>query len=70
MRSKRYPVGTGGGRRPDRIEAKREDAHTRNTVWANLTSAEKLRELDRRLGDGVGAKRQRARIAREERLSR
>jgi hypothetical protein len=62
MKSKRFPVGSGGRRHPERIEQKREEAHTRNTLWAQLTTAEKLRELDRRLGAGVGAKRQRARI--------
>ncbi len=61
---RRFAVGTGGGRRPDRIELKREEAHTRNTMWAQLTSAEQERELDRRLGPGAGAKRQRARIER------
>jgi hypothetical protein len=42
-------------RRPDRVR----EAAERNALWAKLSSAEKLEQLNRRLGVGVGAKRQR-----------
>lgn len=47
------------------IEAKTkaEQAIERNEAWAKLTPAQQLNELDRRLGKGVGAKKQRARLA-------
>jgi hypothetical protein len=34
----------------------------RNTVWAKLSAVEQRQDLDRRLGVGVGAKRQRAKL--------
>lgn len=47
------------------IEAKTkaEQAIERNEAWAKLTPAQQLGELDRRLGKGVGAQKQRARLA-------
>lgn len=42
---------------------RRIEAVARQEEWANLSPAEQLAELDRRLGKGVGAKKQRARIA-------
>lgn len=64
MKSKRFPVGTGGGRHPERIEHKRQAAGERAVAWSSLSPREQLRRLDARLGAGVGAKKQRARIAR------
>jgi hypothetical protein len=58
--SRRY---SGSGPRPDRSETKRRDADARNTTWTELSAAQQLASLDSRLGKGVGAKRQRARIA-------
>ena len=49
--------------RKDRQSARRVAAHLRNTRWAALTPAQQLAELDKRLGVGVGAKKQRARLA-------
>lgn len=45
--------------RADRREERRREAQERNEAWRKLSAAEKLRALDRRLGAGVGAKRQR-----------
>lgn len=44
------------------VNQKREEGAKRDALWASLTPAEQMRELDRRLGKGVGATRQRARI--------
>jgi hypothetical protein len=41
---------------------RRIEAVARQEEWANLSPAEQLAELDRRLGKGIGAKKQRARI--------
>lgn len=45
-----------------RMQAKRESAIQRQRAWARLTFQDQLRALDRRLGFGQGAKKQRARI--------
>jgi hypothetical protein len=55
---------TGGGPRPDQNSAKRAEAVERNEAWAGLPAQKQLAELDRRLGKGVGARKQRARLAR------
>jgi hypothetical protein len=65
MKSKRFPVGTGGGRHPERAAIKREEATKRNDYYASLTPERRLANLDHRLGRGLGASRQRARLARE-----
>lgn len=41
---------------------KREEGLKRDAEWASLTPVEQLRDLDRRLGTGLGATRQRARL--------
>ena len=41
---------------------KQNEAIERNEAWAKLTYEQQLADLDRRLGKGVGAKKQRARI--------
>ena len=43
-------------------EQKRKEAEERQKVWASLSFAEQLKDLDRRLGPDVGAVSQRARI--------
>lgn len=43
-------------------EAARERAEKRNAIWAQLSPKEQLETIDRRLGEGVGAKKQRARL--------
>ena len=42
--------------------SKTQEAFDRNKVWAQLTPEQQLEDLDRRLGKGIGAKKQRARI--------
>jgi 23S rRNA maturation mini-RNase III len=44
-----------------RAERKNE-AYDRNKFWATLSPQEQLESLNGRLGEGVGAKKQRARI--------
>ena len=41
---------------------KQTEAIARNEAWAKLTYEQQLADLDRRLGKGIGAKKQRARI--------
>ena len=43
-------------------QIKQTEAAVRNEAWAKLTYEQQLADLDRRLGKGVGAKKQRARI--------
>lgn len=52
----------GGGPRPDRAEAKRGFDTKREAAWRRLSPQQQLEELDRRLGKGLGAKRQRERL--------
>lgn len=47
------------------IEQKRREGEVRTAYWQGLSTAEKLADLDRRLGKDVGAKRQRAKLAKE-----
>jgi hypothetical protein len=53
---------SGGGPRPDRAAQRREEATDRNQAWSELSAKKQLAELDRRLGPGIGARRQRARL--------
>ena len=41
---------------------KQKEAIERNEIWAKLTYEQQLADLDRRLGKGIGAKKQRSRI--------
>ena len=43
-------------------QIKQTEAAVRNEAWAKLTYEQQLADLDRRLGKGIGAKKQRARI--------
>ena len=43
-------------------QIKQTEAVVRNEAWAKLTYEQQLADLDRRLGKGIGAKKQRARI--------
>ena len=43
-------------------QIKQTEATVRNEAWAKLTPEQQLADLDRRLGKGIGAKKQRARI--------
>jgi hypothetical protein len=46
-------------------QQKREEGEIRNAEWRELTVQQQLAELDRRLGPGLGARRQRAKFAKE-----
>ena len=43
-------------------QIKQTEAIVRNETWAKLTHEQQLADLDRRLGKGIGAKKQRARF--------
>ena len=43
-------------------QIKETEAKVRNEAWAKLTPEQQLADLDRRLGKGIGAKKQRTRI--------
>jgi hypothetical protein len=43
-------------------QIKETEAIVRNEAWAKLTYEQQLASLDERLGKGIGAKKQRARI--------
>ena len=42
--------------------SKTQEAIERNNFWASLTPQQQLESLDNRLGEGIGAKKQRAKI--------
>ena len=44
------------------IMDKQQEAFDRNKIWAQLIPEQQLNSLDERLGKGIGAKKQRARI--------
>jgi hypothetical protein len=54
---------TGGQPRPDNRKRRQEEAAERNAAWAGLSAKQKITSLDKRLGKGIGAKRQRAKLA-------
>ena len=43
-------------------QIKETEAIVRNEAWAKLTPEQQLESLDNRLGKGIGAKKQRAKI--------
>lgn len=45
------------------IERKRVEGAERNAEWAAMSPKDQLASLDRRLGKGIGAKRQREKLA-------
>ena len=45
------------------VELRQKGAKERQAYWANLSPEKQLAQLDFRLGEGEGAKKQRARIA-------
>ena len=49
--------------RPDGARTRIEEAFERQSAWDSLTPEKRLGELDRRLGKGIGAMSQRARLA-------
>mgnify|MGYP001594663661 CR=1 FL=1 len=50
------------GPRPDMKEFRKKTADDNVTAWRKLSPVEQISELDKRLGKGVGASKQRARI--------
>ena len=44
------------------MNTKQQEAIERNEAWVQLTPEQQIADLDRRLGKGIGAKKQRARI--------
>jgi len=48
--------------RPDNKKFRQAEAKERQAAYDNLSNAEKIAMLDRKLGVGVGAKKQRARL--------
>ena len=51
------------GRRPDNKKHKQAEAIERQEFFAGLSTEKKIALLDSRLGVGIGAKKQRARLA-------
>jgi len=47
---------------PERKKAKRKEAEERVVEWRKMTPKQQLQNLDARLGENVGAKRQRVKI--------
>ncbi len=45
--------------RPDRKPERVKEGEARNAAWAKLSAAQRLADLDQRLGKGRGATRQR-----------
>ena len=48
--------------RPDNKKFRQEEAKERQAAYDALSNTEKIAMLDRKLGEGVGAKKQRARL--------
>lgn len=48
--------------RNDRKEKRKAENEERLEYWRSLTPKQQIQDLDRRLGKGVGAKKQRAKI--------
>ncbi len=61
-RTRKY---VGGAPRPDLNELKQKEAIERTEAWQKLSPEQQLEALDRRLGAGSGAERQRARLSLE-----
>lgn len=51
-------------RNRDNDNLKKQEAVERNEAWASLTPLQQMAALDRRLGTGVGAAKQRKKIQR------
>lgn len=45
------------------VNQRKLEGDARNAAWRALSATEQLKDLDRRLGTGVGAKRQRTKLA-------
>ena len=60
---KGLPKGTGLVNGMNERQLRAESAHERLLARIDRSSTQQARELDRRLGDGTGAKRERKRLA-------
>jgi hypothetical protein len=60
VNNRKYP--NGKLPRPDNYEIRKREADERREAWNALKPAEKLAILDRRLGVGIGATKQRAKL--------
>lgn len=49
-------------KRPDRSESRKQNADASNQTWRAMSPKDQLAELDKRLGRGMGAAKQRARL--------
>jgi hypothetical protein len=52
------------GKRPDLAKFRKDDAKERQEAYSALSVEEKVARLDRKLGVGLGAKKQREKLAR------
>ena len=43
-------------------EIKREEAKTRQTIYDKLSTKQKIEKLDKKLGKGIGAKKERQKL--------
>jgi hypothetical protein len=59
---KNHRVYPGAKHRPDLAQTRKDEAKERQAAYDNLSAQEKLNVLDGRLGKGVGAQKQRARL--------
>lgn len=59
---RRYPGVGGRSNNPVRYAEKVKEGAERQAYWSSLSPREQLSALDRRLGEGAGAKRQRERL--------
>lgn len=50
-------------KRLDRLEKRKEEAKKRLEIYHKLTIAQRIAALDKRLGKGIGAKKERERLA-------
>jgi ribosomal protein S12 methylthiotransferase accessory factor YcaO len=50
-------------KRAERLKQKRERAEKQQAQWSSLSIQQQIADLDRRLGKGQGATKQRARLA-------
>jgi hypothetical protein len=65
QKQNKYRKYSGSGPRPDLRKARQQEAVERQVFWDSLLPHQKLEALDRRLGKGVGASKQRKRLIQE-----
>jgi len=63
IRQRQHP--TAKGRRPDHRKQRQVQANDRQRIYDGLTVEQKIAQLDEKLGVGVGAKKQRERLAQQ-----